>query len=133
MDLRFKDAPKDLMRKFVDTLIRLPNLRTLELLNVSHRGPVTAGLKRKCAKFSNIREMVVDPTYPDFIRSCPNLESLTFRHDLTWRSRGAIGLYGTRLKRVAGISFSAFYNVECEFVSILSSLRQALSGIVSQM
>ena len=71
------DAPKDLMNKFVDTLARLPNLRTLELLSVSRRGPVTAGLKRKCANFPSIREMAVNVTYPDFIRSCPNLEGLT--------------------------------------------------------
>ena len=53
MDLRLKDAPDDLMDKFIDTLVRLPNLGTLELLNVSDGSPVTTVLERKCAKFPN--------------------------------------------------------------------------------
>jgi hypothetical protein len=132
VDLRFKDAPNDLMKKFVDTLARLPNLRTLELLSVSHRTPVTTGLKRKCAQFPNIREMIVDPTYPDFIRSCPNLESLTFRRGLRSRSYVAINSYGAGLKRVAGVDFQVFYNVRCKFAKASSYLKQLLSGATPQ-
>ena len=117
VDLQFKDAPKDLMRKFVDTLVRLPNLRALELLNTSHRSPITAGLKRKCAKFPNIREMVVDSTYPDFIKSCPNLESLTFKNGLRARSGAAIKMYGAGLKRVAGAEIQLPYSVRREFMN----------------
>ena len=133
MDLRFKDAPKDLMTKFVDTLVRLPNLRTLELLNVSHRSPVTTGLKRKCAKFPNIREMTVDATYPDFIRSCPNLKVLTFRYGLSYRAYTALESYGAELKRVAGVDFDTFFVTQCEFMNTSFHLKQPLNGVVSQM
>lgn len=102
------------MKKFIDTLVRLPNLRTLNLLSISHRSPVTVGLKRKCANFPNIREMIVSPKYPDFIKSCPNIESLTFRYDLNSLSRTAIDLRGAGLKRIAGLDSSAVYNVRCE-------------------
>ena len=105
VDLRFKDAPKDLTRKFFDTLLRLPNLRTLELLNVTHRTPVTTALKRKSAKFPNIREMLVDSNYPDFIQSCPNLESLTLKCGLNSHACKALELYGAGLRRLAGVDF----------------------------
>ena len=114
MDLSVKEAPSDLMTKFVDVLARLPNLRTLELLHVTRRTPVTNGLKRKCAKFPSIREMTVCSTYPDFIRSCPNLESLSFRHGFGNGSSRALGLYGAGLKRVRGVVISRDSNVECE-------------------
>jgi len=132
-DLCFKDAPKDLMRKFVDTLTRLPNLKRLELLSVTHRAPVTAGLKRKCANFPNIREMIVSPKYPDFIRCCPNVENLTFRYGLSPRSRVAIDLCGPGLKRIVGVNFSMDFYVRCKFVKASPNLKQPLNGTVSQI
>jgi hypothetical protein len=102
------------MTKFIDTLVRLPNLRTLELLDVTHRGPVTRGLKRKCARFPSIREMAVCSMYPDFIRSCPNLESLTFRRAFVLHSCTAISSYGAGLKRVVGVDIARSSNVECK-------------------
>ena len=131
MDLSFKDAPKDLMTKFVDVLVRLPNLRTLELLDVSHRNPVTRGLKRKCAKFPNIREMTVCSAYPDFIRSCPNLESLTFRCGSPG-DYNALSSYGAELKRVGGLHISSL-EVECEFPNVPSNPRQLFDGPGSQV
>jgi len=115
VDLSFKSAPSDLMKKFVDTLVRLPNLRTLELLSVSHRSPVTLGLRRKCAQFPSIREMTVCSMYPDFIKSCPNLESLTFRRGFVLYSCTTISSYGTGLKKVGGVDIGRSLNVECEF------------------
>ena len=115
MELSFKDAPKDLMTKFVDVLVRLPNLRTLELLEVSHRVPVTRGLKRKCAKFPGIREMTVCSKYTDFIRSCPNLESLTFRDCSVGDCSATLHLYGAELKRVGGVDVFLGSGVRCEF------------------
>ena len=91
------------MKKFIDTLLQLPNLRCLGVLGVTHRTPVTAALKRKCAIFPNVREMVVEHTYPDFIKSCPNLESLRFRRDLDDCASRAIQLYGGGLKRITGV------------------------------
>ncbi|KAF9645681.1 hypothetical protein BDM02DRAFT_3189524 [Thelephora ganbajun] len=112
VDLSFKDAPNDLMKKFIDTLVRLPNLRMLELLSVSHRSPVTTGLKRKCAHFPSIREMTVCSMYPDFIRSCPNLESLTFRRGFVLHSYATISSYGAGLKRVRGVDVGRSLNVD---------------------
>lgn len=133
VDLCFKVSPEDLMEKFIDTLARLPNLRTLEILSVSHRSPVTTALKHKCAKFPNIREMVVDATYPDFIRTCPNLESLTFRHDFNHRAYMAVGSYCAGLRRIAGVDVDIFQLVRREFMTTSSNMKQSLNGIMSQM
>ena len=127
MDLSFKNAPKDLMTKFVDVLVRLPSLRTLELLAITHRSPVSRGLKRKCASFPSIREMTVCPMCPDFIRSCPNLESLTFRHGFGKRSIDALSSYGEELKRVRGVDSFFVSGAECEFSKVLSDPRQPLN------
>ena len=102
------------MSKFVNVLVRLPNLRTLELLGVTRRTPVTKELKRKCASFPSIREMTVCSKYPDFIRACPNLESLTFRHCLVRNSSTALSSYGAELKRVRGVGTFIAMDVECE-------------------
>ena len=115
MDLDFKHAPKDLMKKFVDALVRLPNLRVLELLDISHRSPVTRGLKRKCAIFPTIREMTVCHAYPDFIRSCPNLECLTLGPDFAQCPFPTLSPYGAGLKRVKGVDMTYSSSVECEF------------------
>ena len=110
------------MTKFVDVLVRLPNLRTLELLGVTHRSPVSKGLKRKCAKFPTIREMIVTPMYPDFIRSCPNLESLTFKSGFGRGSSNALSLYGAGLKRIRGVDTFFGLGLECEFLKAPSDL-----------
>ena len=117
MDLHSKYAPKDLMKKFIDTLVRLPNLRRLELLSVSHRSPVTAQLKRKCAVFPNIREMIVDNTYPDFIKCCPNLESLAFIRTVDKHACRAIELHGAGLKRVTGVDVHKDRPLEGKFTA----------------
>jgi len=133
VDLRFKDAPKDLMNRFVETLARLPNLRALELLSVTRRGPVTAGLKRKCANFPSIREMAVDAVYPDFIRSCPNLEDLTFRSILSDNGYNALKSYGAGLKRITGVNLHSPFSAQCEFMTTSPHLKQPLNVIMSQM
>ena len=111
------------MTKFIDVLVRLPNLRTLELLCISHRSPVTRGLKRKCATFPNIREMIICSGFPDFIRSCPNLESLTLRRG-SQEDYDALGSYGAELKRVGGVDISNC-DVDCELPNAPSDPRQS--------
>ena len=115
------------MTKFVDVLVRLPNLRTLNLLDISHRGPVTKGLKRKCAKFPNIREMTICPSYCGFIECCPNLESLTFKDDLMQYTQITISSHGAGLKRVGGVDFMPVLNVECGFSKLTFEPRQKLN------
>ena len=103
------------MDKFIDTLVRLPNLGTLELLNVSDGSPVTTVLERKCAKFPNIHEMTVDATCLNYIRSCPNIEDLTLRYGLSYTGYTALKSYGAGLKRVAGVDadFDTFFVKLC--------------------
>ena len=98
-------AGERLTKKFVDTLLRLPNLRRLELLSASYRSPVSSALKHKRATFPSVREMLVGDSYPEFIQSCPNLESLTIGHHLDTHTCRAIQSYGAGLKRVTGIDF----------------------------
>jgi len=133
VDLSFKDAPEDLMTKFVDALVRLPNLRTLELLAATRSSPVTRGLKRECARFPSIREMTVCPMCPDFIRSCPNLESLTFRHGFERDFVNALSLYGAELKRVRGVDTSRGWSMEYEFLKVPSELRESLNRFALQL
>ena len=117
------------MKTFIDVLVRLPGLRTLELLGVDKRGPVSRGLKRKCAIFPSIREMTVCSVYPDFIKSCPNLEGLTFRYDHGEGYSEALQLYGAKLKRIRGVKVGVFVslNTECEFRKVPSDLGQSLN------
>ena len=106
VDLQFRMAPKDLMKKFVDCLVRLPNLRTLELFDASHIGPITRGLKRKCARFSSVRELWINDKTVKFVRSCPNVESIITQDGLSWESTEVLGSYRKelgRLKRVIGV------------------------------
>jgi len=131
VDLHFEGSPKDLVRKFIATLLRLPNLRTLELLSAGRRCPITVGLKPKYAQFPSIREMIVPPEYPDFVRSCPNLESLTFRCGFGFSDRSftAIDLCGAGLKRVVAVRFAdRTYSVQCEPMNTLPKLKQPLNG-----
>ena len=105
MDLQFTDAPKDLMRNFVDCLVRLPNLRTLDILSTSYIYPVEQGLERECARFPSIRELWLGDMLGTFIGSCPNVESVTVVGGLSSDVR-VLCLQAKelkKLKRVAGV------------------------------
>lgn len=65
VDLCFKYGQGNLMEKFVDALLLLPNLRKLDILSVNHRSRAAAVLKRKGAIFPNVREMVVEDVYQE--------------------------------------------------------------------
>jgi len=107
VDLQFRDAPKDLMTKFVECLVRLPNLRTLEVFGASHVGPITKGLKRKCVRFPSVRELWISDKMVKFVGSCPNVESLITQDGLSWDSIGMLSSYRKELghlKRVIGMN-----------------------------
>ena len=104
MDLWFADPTRDLLTIFIDCLVRLPNLRILEIFtpNVS----LGASLERECARFPSIRELWVMGSSTSLVRYCPNVESLTVT-GLGPQDPGVLHLYGChlkKLKRVAGIS-----------------------------
>ena len=117
------------MTKFVDVLVRLPNLRTLELLYVTHRSPITRALKRKSAKFPSIQEMTVCTICPDFMKTCPNLESVTFRHGFGKVATDALSLYGAGLKRVKGVMMHNSLNMECESARVPPDPRHSLNAL----
>ena len=105
VDLDFTGNPKDLMTKFVDCLARLPNLRTLDIFSASHIGPITRGLRRKCARFPGIRELWIDRTLIKFIGSCPNVESITTTDGLCWKSAEVLGSHGKGLKKLKRVAW----------------------------
>jgi hypothetical protein len=107
VDLYFKYAPKDLMTKFINCLIQLPNLRTLEVFSASHISPITKGLKRKSAKFTSVRELAISNRTAKFVGSCPNVETVMAPDRLSLDGAAVLSSYGMvlkRLKRVVGIA-----------------------------
>ena len=122
MDLSFKDPTTGLMTKFLNVLARLPNLRTLELLDVTHRNPITRALKLKYAKFPSIKELTVCDNCNDFVETCPNLESLTFRHGFEYNPEPLV-LRGAGLKRVEGVSTFRSMSVERKLSKVPSDPR----------
>jgi len=87
-------APEDLMSKFVDCLVQLPNLRTLETLNVSSRVPVSKALEWKHARFPSIRELRITHACHHFTRNCPGLENLTLTNGFGMHSPASIRSHG---------------------------------------
>lgn len=107
VDLYFKYAPKDLMSKFIDCLVRLPNLRTLEIFSTSHLSPITRGLKRKSARFPSVRELAISNRTAKFIGSCPNVETVIAPDLLTLEGATILSSHGKgleKLKRVIGVA-----------------------------
>ena len=103
IDLYFPHAPKDLMKKFVECLVRLPNLKTLEILRVSSRAPISKALKRKNATFPGVRVLRITHASHHFIRNCPNLEDLTFTTGLDTHTFTTLRSHGSGLKRIMGV------------------------------
>ena len=102
VDLWVTDTTKDLMTKFVDCLVRLPNLRTLDIFVAGSPDSTKQELERKCARFPSIRELWVCSSLVELVGNCPNVESV--------RVMGAIFpdieilcLHGKSLGRVAGV------------------------------
>jgi len=110
------------MAKFVDCLVRLPNLKTLEVLKVSSRAPVSKALKRKHAVFPSIRALRITYTCHHFIRNCPNLEDVTFTAPLDSHARATIRSHGKGLKRVVGVDSYPSGGLDGELVNNSSSL-----------
>lgn len=106
MDLYFKDAPKNFMTKFVDCLIQLPNLRTLEVFGTSDVEAMTKGLKRKSARFPGIRELGISDSTANLIGNCPNVETITALPRLSMEGATVLSSRGgelKKLKRAVGI------------------------------
>jgi hypothetical protein len=96
-------APEDLMRKFVNCLVQLPSLKTLEILEAGPRTPIAKVLKLKYAKFPGIRTLRIVDACHHIIKNCPGLEDLTFVAGLDRHASVTLGSHGKNLKRVAGV------------------------------
>ena len=105
VDLGFRAAPEDLMTRFVECLVRLPNLKTLEILGVRPRASVSEALDRECAMFPSIRELRVTQSCHSLIRKCPNLEGLIFTNGFDMDTLTTVSSLDGELKRVAGLAF----------------------------
>lgn len=105
MDLDINGTPKDLITKFFDCLVLLPNLKTLDIFSTNYHG-VFLGLNRKSTKFHSIRELRIDEPTAELVWECPNVESVTIRGTL---SSGCAALLEPRgkelkkLKRIVGV------------------------------
>ena len=97
-------APEDLITKFVECLVQLSNLKTLEILGAGPRAPISRALKRKYATFPSIRELRIIPACHHFIKNCPNLESLTFTRPLDTHAPATIISHAKGLRRIAGVA-----------------------------
>ena len=107
VDLYFIEAPRDLMTKFIDCLIQLPNLRTLEVFSTDDADSLAKGLKRKSARFPGIRELGISDKTAQFLGSCPNVETIMILRRFTSQGATILSSYGgelKKLKRVVGIS-----------------------------
>ena len=102
MDLWVTKVTKDLMTKFVDCLVRLPNLRTLDIFTTSNIDPTKQELERECARFPGIRELWVCGSFVEFAGNCPNVESVTVTSALIQHIE-ILCLHGRWLKRFAGV------------------------------
>lgn len=111
------------MKKFIDCLIQLPNLRTLEVFSASHITPITKGLKRKSARFSSVRELVITNRTAKFVGSCPGVETVMAPDQLSLNGAEILNSYSTvlkKLKRVIGIAES------CVSLGELTGILQSL-------
>ena len=117
--LWIKDTPKGLMTEFVDCLVRLPNLRTLEIFDVSNINTVSDALIRNRAQFPSIRELQVSEVLAEFIGRCPNVESVMAPDGPSVKVLCSHGKVLRRLKRVVGVHMDDVWQRE---------LRDTLTG-----
>ena len=93
------------MTKFVDCLVRLPNLRTLDIFSTSRVDltPMKQELGRECVRFPSIRELWVCSLLVAFVGNCPNVESVTVTDGLSIEVLCSRREELKKLKRVAGV------------------------------
>ena len=96
-------TPEDLMTKFVDCLVQLPNLRTLDVFSTNNVKCIAKVLKRKSARFPGIRELGISDSTVIFVGNCPNVGTITALRQLSFGGAKNLGSYGGELKRVVGI------------------------------
>jgi len=103
------------MARFVDCLVRLPNLETLEVLKVSSQDLISKALWSGRCTFPSIRVLRITQGCHCFITNCPNLEDLTFTTGLDTSALATVRAHGERLKRIAGVNIYYLLEIDGEF------------------
>ena len=106
VNLHLQYSPPDLMNKFIDCLVRLPNLKTLEILDIDPGDAIPRALKRELATFTlpSVRELRILPECHHLVENCPNLESLIFTRPADERAHSTVLSHGQGLRCIAGMS-----------------------------
>lgn len=94
------------MTKFVDCLVQLPNLKTLEVFATNDVESLAKGLKRESARFTGIHELGISDSTATFVGNCPNVETITVLHRLLSDGTKILSSHIgelKKLKRVIGI------------------------------
>lgn len=116
------------MERFVGCLVRLPNLKTLDILSANSRAPISKALKRKYVIFPSIRELRIIQACHHFIKNCPRLEDVTFVTGLDVHASDTIRSHGKGLKRIAGVNIYSRGSLHGELIPKLSSLHNLSKG-----
>jgi len=110
------------MEIFIYCLVRLPNLKTLDILDASPQASISEALRRKNVIFPSIRELRITQACHRFIRSCPKLEDVTFVTGLDAHAGATIRSHGKGLKRIAGVDVYSRGSLEGALINESSSL-----------
>ena len=121
LPVRTGGTPKDLMMEFVDCLVRLPNLRTLEIFDVSNTAAIATALERRRAHFPGIRELQASGALAEFIGRCPNVESVTAIDGPSVRILRTHGKELKRLRRVVGVQKEYVLQRELRYTILLEA------------
>ena len=107
------------MIKFVDCPVRLPNLKTLEILDIGCETSIQKYSDEKSAKILSIRQLCIPPMCHRFIGHCPNLEDQALTRNPDSHPRVAFS-HGRRLKRIAGVTHYSRLGLQGEFSDTLT-------------
>ena len=97
VDLDLCDGPHDLMTKFIDCLVLLPNLKALEVF--CHR-QFLAEIGWESTRFPSVRELVVEDATATLVGCCPNVESVVVTNGLYSDDPATLNLHGKRLEKL---------------------------------
>lgn len=111
VDLDFAGAPDDLMTTFIDCLVLLPNLKSLEVFRTSPVYPFSGGLGRECVQFPSVRKLVVDNGTATLLGCCPNVESVVVADGLRLNGAAALISHGKELERLKHFVGVCVYSV----------------------
>lgn len=81
----------------------------MEVFSATDESHIRRELGRESVRFPSVRELTVSDSTAEFIRSCPNVESVTAPGRLCFGGAEVLRSYGmelTKLKRIVGVDES---------------------------